>query len=98
MAKASKFDAADYLTSPQAIADYLSEAFETGDESFVAEALGTVARAKGITGIANETGLSREGLYRSLSGQGRPELATAMKVLDAFDMQLVVKPKKKSAA
>ena len=52
MAKASKFDAADYLKSPQAIADYLSEAFETGDESFIAEALGTVARAKGMAGIA----------------------------------------------
>lgn len=98
MAKASKFDAADYLKSPQAIADYLSEAFETGDETFIAEALGTVARAKGMAGIASETGLSREGLYRSLSSGGRPELATAMKVLDAFDMQLVVKPKEKSAA
>ena len=50
-------------------------------------------RAKVMTGIAAETGLSREGLYRSLSSEGRPELATAMKVLDAFDMQLVVKPK-----
>ena len=54
MAKASKFDAADYLKSPQAIADYLSEAFETGDEKFIAEALGTVARAKGMAGIATK--------------------------------------------
>ena len=98
MAKASKFDAADYLKTPEAIADYLSEAFETGDETFIAEALGTVARAKGMADIANETGLSREGLYRSLSSQGRPELATAMKVLDAFDMRLVVRPKEKDAA
>jgi probable addiction module antidote protein len=98
MAKASKFDAADYLRSPQAMADYLSEAFETGDEKFIAEALGTVARAKGMSGIANDTGLSRESLYRSLSSDGHPELATAMKVLDAFDMQLVVKPKEKGAA
>jgi probable addiction module antidote protein len=93
MAKATKFDAADYLNSPQVIADYLSEAFETGDESFIAEALGTVARAKGMSAIADETGLSREGLYRSLSSEGRPELATAMKVLDAFDVRLVVRPK-----
>jgi probable addiction module antidote protein len=98
MAKATKFDAADYLKTPEAIADYLSEAFETGDEKFIAEALGTVARAKGMTGIANETGLSREGLYRSLSSEGHPELATTMKVLDAFDMQLVVKPKENEAA
>ena len=98
MAKASTFDAADYLDSPQAIADYLSEAFETGDDKLIARALGTVARAKGMTEVANDTGLSRESLYRSLSEQGRPELATAMKVLDSFDMQLVVKPKEKAVA
>jgi probable addiction module antidote protein len=96
MAKASLFDAADYLDSPELIADYLSEAFETGDERLIAKALGTVARAKGMSEVANETGLSRENLYRSLSEQGRPELATAMKVLDSFDMQLVVKPKEKN--
>ena len=98
MAKASTFDAADYLDSPQAIADYLSEAFETGDDKLIARALGTVARAKGMTEVANDTGLSRESLYRSLSEQGRPELATAMKVLDSFDMQLVVEPKEKAVA
>lgn len=97
MAKTSSFDAADYLDSPAAIADYLSEAFDSGDEKLVARALGTVARAKGMTEVANETGLSRESLYRSLSDQGRPELATALKVLKSFDMQLVVKPKQKSA-
>ncbi|MCF8476785.1 MAG: hypothetical protein K9G60_07120 [Pseudolabrys sp.] len=48
--------------------------------------------------VANETGLSRESLYRSLSEQGHPVLATAMKVLDSFDMQLTVKPKDKTAA
>lgn len=64
----------------------------------IAKALGTVARAKGMSEVANETGLSRESLYRSLSEQGHPELATAMKVLDSFDMQLTVKPKDKTAA
>lgn len=98
MAKASKFDAAEYLKTPQAIAEYLSEAFETGDEKFIAIALGTVARAKGMSGVAKETGLSRESLYKSLSSGGSPELATAMKVLDSFDMQLIVKPKEKEAA
>jgi probable addiction module antidote protein len=57
--------------------------------------LGTVARAKGMTEVANDTGLSRESLHRSLSEQGRPELATAMKVLDSFDMRLIVRPKGK---
>jgi probable addiction module antidote protein len=98
MARASQFDAADYIDSPEAIADYLSEAFESGDDKLIARALGTVARAKGMTEVANDTGLSRESLYRSLSEQGRPELATAMKVLDSFDMQLVVKPKGNAAA
>jgi probable addiction module antidote protein len=93
MAKSSKFDAAEYLDSPEAIAEYLSEAFETGDAKFIAVALGTVARAKGMSTVAKETGLSREGLYKSLSSQGTPELGTAMKVLDSFDMQLIVKPK-----
>jgi probable addiction module antidote protein len=78
MAKSTKFDAADYLNSPDAIAAYLSEAFETGDEKFIAEALGTVARARSMSGVARKTGLSREGLYKSLSQQGRPELSTAM--------------------
>jgi probable addiction module antidote protein len=93
MAKASRFGAAEYLDSPETIAGYLSEAFETGDDQFIAQALGTVARAKGMSGVAKDTGLSRESLYRSLSAEGRPELGTAMKVLDALDMQLVVKPK-----
>lgn len=98
MAKASPFDAAEYLDTPESIADYLSEAFESGDEKLIARALGTVARAKGMTEVANDTGLSRESLYRSLSEQGRPELATAIKVLDSFDMQLIVRPKEKTAA
>ena len=96
MAKASKFDAADYLKSPQAIADYLSEAFETGDEKFRRGAW-YGGGATGMSGVANETGLARGPL--SFAQQRRPpELATAMKVLDAFDLQLVVKPKEKSAA
>ena len=93
MAKATKFDAAEYLDSPQAVADYLSEAFETGDQEFIAVAIGTVARAKGMTGVAKETGLSRENLYRALGKGGSPEFSTVMKVLDSFDIQLVAKPK-----
>jgi len=98
MAKSKKFDAADYLDTPDMIAAYLSEAFETGDSKYIAEALGTVARAKGMSEVARGTGLSREGLYKSLSSQGSPELFTAMKVLDSLDMQLVVRPKGKEAA
>jgi probable addiction module antidote protein len=93
MTKATNFDVADYLDSPEAIAAYLSEAFGSGDDALIAQALGTVARVKGMAGVAKETGLNRENLYRSLSEGGKPELSTVMKVLDALDVQLVAKPK-----
>jgi probable addiction module antidote protein len=91
MAKTTKFDAADYLDSPQAIAGYLSEAFETGDEQYIAQAIGTVARVEGMSKIATDTGLSRESLYRALGEGGNPEFGTVMKVLNALDVQLVAK-------
>jgi probable addiction module antidote protein len=93
MAKATKFDAAEYLDNPEVIAEYLSEAFLTGDEKFIADAIGNVARAKGMSDVAKDTGLNRENLYKSLSSQGHPELGTAMKVLQSLDMELVVRPK-----
>jgi probable addiction module antidote protein len=93
MAKATVFDAAEYLDSPEVIAEYLSEAFLTGDEKYIADAIGNVARAKGMSEIAKETGLNRESLYKSLSTQGSPELGTAMKVLESLDMELVVRPR-----
>jgi probable addiction module antidote protein len=93
MTKERDFDVAEYLDSPEAIAAYLSEAFETGEDDLIAQALGTVARVKGMAGIAKEAGLNRENLYRSLSEGGKPELSTVMKVLDALDVQLVAKPK-----
>jgi probable addiction module antidote protein len=93
MARTTKFDAADYLDSPQAIADYLSEAFETGDEQYIAQAIGTVARVEGMSKIAKDTGLSRESLYRALGDGGNPEFGTVMKVLNALDVQLVAKAK-----
>jgi probable addiction module antidote protein len=93
MAKAKPFDAADYLDSPQTIAAYLSEAFATGEDDLIARALGTVARVKGMKAVAEEAGVSRENLYRSLSAGGKPELGTVMKVLGALDVQLVAKPK-----
>jgi probable addiction module antidote protein len=98
MAKARKFDVADYLDSPKAIADYLSEAFETGDGQFIAQALGNVARAQGMSGIAKQTGLSRENLYRALGNGGKPELDTVMKVIGALGFQIVAKPRPKRKA
>ena len=74
------------------MAAYLSEALETGDVSFIAEALGVVARAKGMSQIANETHLSRESLYRALSSEGNPEFATVMSVVKALGLKLTASP------
>jgi probable addiction module antidote protein len=93
MAKATKYDAAEYLDSKEAIADYLSEAFESGDNELITVAIGTVARVKGMGDVAKQAGLNRENLYRAFSEGGQPEFGTVMKVLNSFDVQLVAKPK-----
>src|SRR5262245_28681039 len=93
MSKTAPFDVADYLDSPEAIAAYLSEAFETQDSEYITRAIGTVARTtQGMTIIARETGLSRENLYKALGAGGHPEFDTIIKVLRALHMQLVAKP------
>lgn len=92
MAKISKFDAAEYLDSPAMIAAYLTEAFESNDPAFIALAIGTVARAKGMANVASEAGVSRESLYKSLSGTTKPEFDTVRKVLNAVGVKLVVEP------
>ena len=92
MVKISKFDAANYLKSPQAMADYLSEALATDDPEFICDALDTIARAKGMTQVAKETGLSRESLYKSLSGTTKPEFDTIRKVISSFGLRLVAEP------
>lgn len=82
--KLSKYDIADYLDNEEMLAAYLDLAFESGDISRIAVALGNVARAKGMSKIAKATGLSREQLYKSLSAEGRPELSTVLKVMAAL--------------
>ena len=82
--KLSKYDIADYLDSDEMVAAYLDLAFESGDLSRIAAALGNVARARGMTKIAKSTGLSREQLYKTLSAEGKPELSTVLKVMAAF--------------
>ncbi|HEX2892123.1 addiction module antidote protein [Vineibacter terrae] len=90
--KTRSLDPAELLTSPEAIAVFLTDALETGDPAFVAAALGVVARAKGMTEMARETGVSRESLYRALSEGGNPEFATVLKVIKALGMQLQATP------
>ncbi|HWA63114.1 MAG TPA: addiction module antidote protein [Caulobacteraceae bacterium] len=82
------FDAAEYLDTPEAVRAYLADAFAGGDASEIADAIGTVARARGMTDLARQTGLARPALYRALSPAGRPELPTLLKVLKALGLGL----------
>ncbi|MCD1619127.1 putative addiction module antidote protein [Salipiger manganoxidans] len=86
------FDAAEYLDTPEAIAAYLADAVEDNSPGALAQALGTVARAKGMAAIATETGLGRESLYKSLREGGDPKLSTVSKVLAAMGVRLTVEP------
>jgi probable addiction module antidote protein len=90
--KTKPFDPAAYLESDEARAVYLTEAFETGDVAFIADAFGMIARAEGMSGVARDTQLSREALYRSLSANGNPELSTILKVTAALGLKLTVAP------
>ena len=88
----TRFDSAAYLDSDEAIGAYLDEALETADPAFIAQALGTVARARGMTQIAKDAGLSRESLYKALSAEGNPEFDTVIRVLRALGLRLSVAP------
>ena len=90
--KTTLFDLADYLKDDAAIAVYLEDAMETNDPKFIARAIGDVARARGMTDIAKASGLSRESLYKALSGDGNPEFATMLRVLNALGLRLNVEP------
>lgn len=88
------FDPAEYLDNDEAIASYMTDALETGDPSFVADALGVVARARGMSEVARQASVSRESLYRALSADGNPELGTVMRVMQALGLHLSVTPAK----
>ena len=75
---------------------YLEAALQDGDPQLVAAALGDIARAKGMSQIARDTGLGRESLYKALSSSGNPELATVLKVISALGLQLHVSPTDKA--
>jgi probable addiction module antidote protein len=87
--KTKPYDVAEFLTDPETIAAYLTEALESDDPRYVAKALGAVARARGgMAQLARETGITRESLYRALSETGNPELGTALKVMRALGVRL----------
>ncbi len=96
--KTKLFDPAEYLDDAESIAAYLDEAMATSDARFIAKSLGVVARARGMTQMAQETGLSRESLYRALSDDGNPEFSTLLAVVSALGLQLSITPKQVIAA
>lgn len=83
-----RFDAADYLDSEDAIIEYLNAILEENDADLFIQALGTIARARSMTAIAEKTGLSRESLYKALSADAKPRHETIMKVINALGFRL----------
>ena len=90
--KLTTFDIAEELKSDEMIAAFMADAFETEDAGYIAHAIGVVARAKGMTQIAKETGLSREQLYRSFSKNGNPTLKSTFAVMKALGISMVAQP------
>ena len=87
-----EFDMAEHLGSDQAIAEYLSIVLEENDPAEFAHALGTIARAKGMTEVARAIGLTREALYKALRPTSQPRFDTIMKVVHALGLQISVQP------
>ena len=86
------FDPAAYLDGPEAIVAYLEGAFADGDPAEITDALGVVARARGMSALAEEAGLSRQSLYKALSGEGNPEFSTVLRVMQALGLRLHPEP------
>ena len=95
--KTRAWDPAEHLDTPERISGYLDAALEDDDPALVTAALGDIARAKGMSKIAEAAGLGRESLYKALSREGNPELATVLRVVRALGLRLQVLPVKKTA-
>jgi probable addiction module antidote protein len=92
MPKTTRFDAAAYLDTDEKQAAYISAALESGDPEFVRDALGLVARARGVAKVARTAELNRESLYKALGENGNPEFATVMRVVRALGLTLSARP------
>jgi probable addiction module antidote protein len=92
--KTTVYDVAEHLRTPREMAAYLEVSIEesNGDAAMIAKALGDIARAKGMTQVARDAGLSRESLYKALSGERSPGFDTILKVVDALGLQLHAAP------
>ena len=88
----SRLDAAEYLDSPEAQAEYLAAAFETGDATHVKQALSTLAHARGMSELANDANVTRQGLYKALSENGDPRLSTLLRVINSLGVRLSIQP------
>ena len=90
----TRYDVAEHLRTPEEMAAYLEACLEeaNGDAAFVAKALGDIARAKGMTQVAREAGLSRESLYKALSGERTPGFDTILKVMKALGIEFHAAP------
>lgn len=90
----TRYDVAEHLRTPEEMAAYLEACIEEsdGDPAFIARALGDIARAKGMTMVAKEAGLSRESLYKALSGKRSPEFGTILKVMNAVGLKFRAQP------
>lgn len=86
----SRYDIAEHLRTPEEMAAYLEACFEeaNGDAAFIAKALGDIARANGMTQVARDAGLSRESLYKALSGERAPDFDTILRVMNALGLKL----------
>jgi|SRR6187401_1213877 probable addiction module antidote protein len=96
--KTIPFDPAEHLASPEDQADLLNDALATGDTVYIANALGTIARARGMSEVARGAGVTREALYKSLTPKGDPKLSTLLGVLRTLDLKLTARPAKVRAA
>ena len=85
------FDPVTCLDSEEAIAAHMTEALDSNDPGFIADALGVIARARGMAQVAKDAGLSRESLYRALSPEEHPELSTLLRVLGVLGLRLSVR-------
>lgn len=89
--KTTLWDPVDNLVSPETEQEYLQAAFEDGDPALIAAALGDIARARGMTHVAREAGISRETLYKALRPEGNPTLDTLARVIRVLGMKLAVR-------
>ena len=88
----TQWDSSEHLDSDEAINAYIEAAFEDGEPTVIAHALGVVAKARGMTAIAKEAGVTREALYKALSEKGDPRLSTLVSVVKALGFRLTVQP------